>query len=118
MSKLIRRKKEIGAALILALQLTTLTVIGLMAPFASGPQQSANAPADAQMSAPRLRPKPLRLQRQPPHATPCVLRLSLQPSYTSRSPRRYLIWPPAVLSQRDNQPNSQSKGPKRLTQRR
>src|SRR5438128_4578457 len=51
MSKLIRRKKEIGAALILALQLTTLTVIGLMAPFASGPQQSANAQADAQMSA-------------------------------------------------------------------
>src|SRR2546426_393665 len=53
MSKLIRRKKEIGAALILALQLTTLTVIGLMAPFASGPQQSANAQADAQMSAPQ-----------------------------------------------------------------
>src|SRR5437870_13613898 len=53
MSNSIRRKKEIGAALILALQLTTLTVIGLMAPFASGPQQSANAPADAQMSAPQ-----------------------------------------------------------------
>jgi hypothetical protein len=58
MSKLIRRKKEIGAALILALQLTTLTVIGLMAPFASGPQQSANAPADAQMSAPQAETQP------------------------------------------------------------
>src|SRR5882724_492693 len=55
MSKLIRRtagrKKEIGAALIVALQLTTLTLIGLMAPFASGPQQSATAPAESEMSA-------------------------------------------------------------------
>jgi hypothetical protein len=55
MSKIIRRipgrKKEIGAALIVALQLTALTLIGLMAPFASGPQQPANAPAEAEMSA-------------------------------------------------------------------
>src|SRR5437870_5411781 len=58
MSKLIRRKKEIGAALVLALQLTTLTVIGLMAPFASGPQQSANAPADAQMRAAQTQTQP------------------------------------------------------------
>ncbi len=55
MSKLIRRtagmKKEVGAALIVALQLTALTLIGLMAPFASGPQQSAKAPAGSEMSA-------------------------------------------------------------------
>src|SRR5438046_1873720 len=56
MSKIIRRaagmKKGIrGAALIAALQITTLTLIGLMAPFASGPQQSVPAPADSQMSA-------------------------------------------------------------------
>src|SRR6266550_6609099 len=37
MSKLIRRKKEIGAALIVALQITTLTLISLMLAFASGP---------------------------------------------------------------------------------
>jgi len=58
MSKLIRRKKEIGAALILALQLTTLTVIGLMAPFVGGPQQSAKAPADAQMRAAQTQTQP------------------------------------------------------------
>ena len=51
MSRLIRRKKEIGAALVVALQLTTLTLIGLMLPFAGGPQQPAKAPADSQMSA-------------------------------------------------------------------
>ncbi len=44
-------KKEVGAALIVALQLTALTLIGLMAPFASGPQQSAKAPAGSEMSA-------------------------------------------------------------------
>jgi len=44
-------KKEVGAALIVALQMITLTLISLMAPFASGPQQSAKAPADSQMSA-------------------------------------------------------------------
>src|SRR5436190_24187262 len=47
MSKIIRRtagmKKEIGAALVVALQMITLTLIGLMAPLAGGPQQSANA---------------------------------------------------------------------------
>src|SRR6266480_6111508 len=37
MSKIIRRKKEIGAALIVALQITTLTLISLMLAFASGP---------------------------------------------------------------------------------
>ena len=36
-------KKEIGAALVVALQMITLTLIGLMAPLAGGPQQSANA---------------------------------------------------------------------------
>ena len=51
MSKLIRRKKEIGAALAVALQLTTLTLIGVIAHFTGGPQQPANAPADSQISA-------------------------------------------------------------------
>ncbi len=44
-------KKEVGTALIVALQITTLTLISLMAPFASGPQQAAKAPADSQMTA-------------------------------------------------------------------
>jgi hypothetical protein len=48
MSKLIRRKKEIGAALAVALQLMTLTLIGVIAQFTSGPQQSAQAPAGSQ----------------------------------------------------------------------
>jgi HYR domain len=52
MSKLIRKKKEIGAALMVALQLTTLGLIGLILPIARGPQQPVNAPADSQMSAP------------------------------------------------------------------
>jgi HYR domain/PKD domain len=51
MSKLVRRKKEIGAALAVALQLTTLGLIGLILPLSNGPQQPANAPADSQMSA-------------------------------------------------------------------
>src|SRR5262249_483417 len=51
MSKLVRRKKEIGAALIVALQLATVTLIGLMLPFGNGPQP-VKAPADSQMSAP------------------------------------------------------------------
>jgi Bacterial Ig-like domain (group 3) len=54
MSKLIRRipgrKKEIGAALIVALQLISVTLIGLMLPFGSGPQP-VTAPTDSQMSA-------------------------------------------------------------------
>src|SRR5438874_4744769 len=55
MRKIIRRtagmKKEIGAALLVALQLITLTLIGLMAPFATGPQHSANTAGASQMSA-------------------------------------------------------------------
>src|SRR5438874_686130 len=51
MSKLIRRKKEIGAALAVALQLTTLGLIGVIAHFTGGPQQAVKAPADSQMSA-------------------------------------------------------------------
>ena len=51
MSKLVRRKKEIGAAMIVALQLLTVTLVGLMLPIAGGPQQSANAPADSQITA-------------------------------------------------------------------
>src|SRR5204863_9582790 len=51
MSKLIRRKKEIGAALAVALQLTTLGLIGVNAPFTGGPQQAVEAPAESQMRA-------------------------------------------------------------------
>ncbi|MFL6598828.1 MAG: hypothetical protein ACJ8KF_12840, partial [Chthoniobacterales bacterium] len=51
MSKLIRRKKEIGAALAVALQLTTLGLIGVIAHFTGGPQQAVKAPADSQTSA-------------------------------------------------------------------
>jgi hypothetical protein len=59
MSKLIRRKKEIGAALAVALQLTTLGLIGVIAHFAGGPQQAAKAPADSHMSAaPKAAPAP------------------------------------------------------------
>src|ERR1051325_6236366 len=51
MSKLIRRKKEIGAALAVALQLTTLTLIGVIGHFVAGTQQSTNAPAASQTTA-------------------------------------------------------------------
>jgi len=51
MSKLVRRKKEIGAALAVALQLTTLALIGVIAQFTAGPQQPANAPAASQTTA-------------------------------------------------------------------
>src|SRR6476661_6355961 len=52
MSKLIRRtKKNFGAALLIALQLITLTLAGLLMPWGTGPQQSANPPASSQMSA-------------------------------------------------------------------
>ena len=48
MKKIIRHtvgmKKEIGAALVVALQIITLTLMGLMAPIATGPHQSASAP--------------------------------------------------------------------------
>src|SRR5881398_1172606 len=51
MSKLIRRTvKKRGTALIVALQLTALTVLSLIS-FVGGPQQSAQAPADSQPSA-------------------------------------------------------------------
>jgi len=51
MSKLIRRKKEIGAALAVALQLTTLTLIGVIGHFVAGTQQSTNAPTASQTTA-------------------------------------------------------------------
>ncbi len=55
MRKIIRRtagmKKEIGAALVVALQLITLTLIGLMAPFLTGPQHSADSAGASQVSA-------------------------------------------------------------------
>src|SRR5437867_2036638 len=54
MSKLIRRTAGTrkGAALIVALQLTALTLISLLS-FIGGPQQSANkAPAGTEVSAP------------------------------------------------------------------
>ncbi len=43
-------KKEVGAALIVALQLTALTFLSLVS-FIGGPQQSTKAPAESQMSA-------------------------------------------------------------------
>src|SRR5215831_18741008 len=55
MRRIIRRtvgtKKEIGAALLVALQMITLILIGLMAPFGDRAQQSANAPSGSQMKA-------------------------------------------------------------------
>src|SRR5262245_13892261 len=55
MRKIIRRtvgtKKEIGAALLIALQMITLILIGLMAPFGDRAPQSANAPAGSQTTA-------------------------------------------------------------------
>jgi len=51
MSKLIRRtKKNFGAALLIALQLITLTLAGLLMPWGTSPQQSANGPAVSQTS--------------------------------------------------------------------
>jgi len=46
MPKLLRRtvRKGGGAALLVALQLITLTLLSLIGPMASGPQQSAKAP--------------------------------------------------------------------------
>src|SRR5881398_1768455 len=45
MSKLIRRtKKNFGAALLIALQMITLTLAGLLMPLAGGPQQQRSAP--------------------------------------------------------------------------
>jgi len=44
-------KKEVGAALIVALQITTLTLMGLMAPFVGEPQQPAKTPAGSEMGA-------------------------------------------------------------------
>ena len=51
MSKLIRRKKEIGAALAIALQLTTLTLVGVIGYFVAGTHRSTNAPAASQTTA-------------------------------------------------------------------
>src|SRR5438552_13828365 len=49
MARIIRRTvKKRGAALIVALQLTVLTLISLVS-FVGGPQQSAKAPADSQV---------------------------------------------------------------------
>ena len=51
MPKLLRRtvRKGGGAALLIALQLITLTLLSLLGPMASGPKQ-ANAPADSQQA--------------------------------------------------------------------
>src|SRR5439155_27331799 len=52
MSKLIRRTvKKRGTALIVALQLTVLTLISLVS-FVGGPQRSPKAPAETQVSGP------------------------------------------------------------------
>ena len=60
MAKIIRRTvKKRGSALIVALQLTALTLLSLVS-FVGGPQQSANkAPADTQVSAPQQASIPL-----------------------------------------------------------
>ena len=79
MSKLIRRKKEIGAALAVALQLTTLTFIGVIGHFIAGPQQSTKAPADSQMSC-GAQAATAQAVRQPTEVT-CVLRLSARTSF-------------------------------------
>src|SRR5215211_8507022 len=51
MSKLIRRKKEIGAALAVALHLTTLTLIGVIGHLTAGPHQRPTASAESQITA-------------------------------------------------------------------
>src|ERR1700758_5288396 len=53
MSKLIRRtvRKGGGAALLIALQIMTLTLVGLLMPWATGPRPN-KAPADTEVSAP------------------------------------------------------------------
>src|SRR5262245_55014858 len=59
MKKIIRHtagmKKEIGAALLGALQMISLILIGLMAPLVTGPHQSASAPGGSQTSATQTR---------------------------------------------------------------
>src|SRR6478609_5937512 len=50
MSSLNPSKKKNGAALLVTLQLAVLTLIGVILPFGSGPQQSANGPAVSQTS--------------------------------------------------------------------
>src|SRR5213594_1047245 len=51
MSKLIRRtvRKGGGAALLVALQMITLTLLSLIGPMASGPRHPANPPAGSQV---------------------------------------------------------------------
>src|SRR5215831_18296734 len=60
MRRIIRRtvgtKKEIGAALLVALQMITLILIGLMAPFGDRAQQSANAPSGSQVTGAAVAP--------------------------------------------------------------
>jgi len=52
MSKLIRRtKKNFGAALLIALQILTLTLAGLLMPWGSSTQQSVTAPGGSKISA-------------------------------------------------------------------
>src|SRR5262245_24569409 len=60
MRKIIRRtvgtKKEIGAALLVALQMISLILIGLMAPFGDRLEQSANAPSASQVTGTAVAP--------------------------------------------------------------
>ncbi len=81
MSKLIRRtKKNFGAALLIALQMLTLTLAGLLMPFAGGPQQqpanqpssgssrttaSQEAPAGSQVTADQCRHAQMRTTKLP-----------------------------------------------------
>src|ERR1041385_3546699 len=52
MSKLIRRKKEIGAALAVALQLIALSLIGVIGNFVAGSHESTKAPTASHVTAP------------------------------------------------------------------
>ena len=114
MSKLIRRtKKNFGAALLVALQLLTLTLAGLLMPWGtasnssqpklrrthkvSADQQAApSAAADALQTATQTAQAPTASRPK----SPCVLPLSTRTrSARNRAPRRYLIWRPAALPQ-------------------
>ena len=62
MSKLIRRKKEIGAALAAALQLTTLTLIGVIGQYAAADGGSGRLTDDCGAAGPN---RPSRTRNRP-----------------------------------------------------
>ena len=116
MSKLIRRKKEIGAALAVALQLITVNIDRLDLPFrwAAAVGESSGRLTNERGAPGRTKPKP------PPVTDRSALRASAVYANKVYGPRarRYLIWPLAALSQRsqpDRQRNSQCKRATYLT---